>query len=75
MSHEGYHRIETAEMPRPDVNYLLTRLEGQLERLNTLLPEAIWYESRKQMEEIIVKANAFAKQLREALSERHIDVT
>lgn len=77
-----YHRIETAELlpasetgarVRPDSEYLLFRLRGQLERLNALTQP----NDPVHMEEIrraIKAAREFGEQLNETLGGRHYDV-
>lgn len=58
---------------RQDVNYLLTRLEGQLARLNLVTNGLYWHE-HDAMREAVVSANQFAIQLREKLEDNHHDV-
>lgn len=60
-----------------DVMYYLTRLEGQLVRLNTVLSSDSYLSPGQavvQSRDIVHAAQAFAQSLRNALSGNRIDV-
>jgi len=66
-----YQRIETYD-ERQDTMYYLTRLEGQLLRLNELVKNA--QVPKEQILHTIDTARAFAQSLRNSLDPNKIDV-
>lgn len=73
----AYKTLEKQQTPldQKDVQYYLTRLEGQLLRLNTLTSPGIgdvW--DVKSIRGTIASAQAFTQSLRNALDENRIDV-
>ena len=71
-----YHRIETADMglnTRPDMAYLITRLQGQLQRLHALTRPGDPYHP-EEVRAAILRANQFAIQLANAIKDKHYDV-
>lgn len=72
---QHYHRIETADMQQ-DVMYYLTRLDGQLVRLNEMLKtmQNNQHGGVDNLIQIVHSAQAFALSLRNALSPDRFDV-
>lgn len=66
----AYNKLSATQPDQQDVNYYLTRLEGQLTRL-----EQIFRVSHSpEAERALNSAQAFAQSLRNALSPNRIDV-
>lgn len=78
MVHEGYHRIETAEMglnPKgQDTEYYLARLEGQLFRLEGLIESGLTYDNMTETRSILTNSKSFLSLLRKSLDGNRLDV-
>lgn len=69
---QHYHRIETADMQQ-DTHYYLTRLDGQLARLNELANQ-LNFAPEHPLRETIGNAQRFSKAVRDSLSADRVDV-